>query len=550
MKKICAVLILLAASVTHAQSKPGRFAGGIQARPQSAWAGATGVGGLYYKTGVGWQARLIDDTEFTLGSVTTVSPLSGTTELSCPTCVVTSGSYSNPSWITALAGSKITGNIGGNAAGFSGSLSGDATGAQGSTTVAKLQGRTVSSSAPSTNDVLTWSGSAWAPAASAGGVTTSSPLSGTTSLSCPTCVVTGGSTFTGANTFSGTQLGTYTLGGTVTVASPILSGTVTGTYTLGGTPTLTAPVLSGTATGTYTLAGTPTITAPSISAPVFSGSATGTYTLAGTPTITAPAISAPVLSGTVTGTYTLGGTPTIAESGVTNLTTDLAAKAPLASPTFTGTVTTPAAITQAANTVETGGSSSTNTIGFKNVQTVADGATTVGFELDNATACATAGCRLLKMKSGSNEMLGVLGLATGFQLVANSSTAGTFTGNLLELRTNDSRWFVGNTAPTGFYLNYNIAGGIEIYANQTNTANITSTAIKPGATGTITMGAASLAWKGVIAGAAAASQPTCDSTTRGDMFPVFAAGGASDTFQICLKAAADTYAWRTVYTAP
>ena len=38
-------------------------------------------------------------------------------------------------------------------------------------------------------------------------------------------------------------------------------------------------------------------------------------------------------------------TPTLAESDVTNLTTDLAAKAPLASPTFTGTVTLPTGLT-------------------------------------------------------------------------------------------------------------------------------------------------------------------------------------------------------------
>ena len=36
--------------------------------------------------------------------------------LACATCVVTSGTYSDPSWLTGLAGSKISGNISGNAA--------------------------------------------------------------------------------------------------------------------------------------------------------------------------------------------------------------------------------------------------------------------------------------------------------------------------------------------------------------------------------------------------------------------------------------------------
>jgi hypothetical protein len=36
--------------------------------------------------------------------------------------VVTTGSYADPSWITTLAGSKISGNIGGNAANITGTL--------------------------------------------------------------------------------------------------------------------------------------------------------------------------------------------------------------------------------------------------------------------------------------------------------------------------------------------------------------------------------------------------------------------------------------------
>jgi hypothetical protein len=50
---------------------------------------------------------------------------------------------------------------------------GDLSGAIGSATVTGLQGRGVSSSAPSTNQVLTWNGSAWAPA-NAGAATVSS----------------------------------------------------------------------------------------------------------------------------------------------------------------------------------------------------------------------------------------------------------------------------------------------------------------------------------------------------------------------------------------
>jgi hypothetical protein len=46
------------------------------------------------------------------------------------------------------------------------------------------------------------------------------------------------------------------------------------------------------------------------------------------------------------------------------------------------------------------------------------------------------------------------------------------------------------------------------------------------------------------------SQPTCSSTTRGAMWTVQSAGGVGDIFQVCMKGTADTYAWRSVFTAP
>ncbi len=47
---------------------------------------------------------------------------------------------------------------------FSGNLAGDVTGAQGSTTVEKIQGRNVATTAPTNGQVLKWNGSAWEPA--------------------------------------------------------------------------------------------------------------------------------------------------------------------------------------------------------------------------------------------------------------------------------------------------------------------------------------------------------------------------------------------------
>jgi hypothetical protein len=87
--------------------------------------------------------------------------------------VVTTGSYADPAWITSLAGSKITGAISGNAAGFTGNLSGDVTGAQASTTVARIRGTTVVATAPGNGQALMYNGSnlQYEPTSMAGDVT-------------------------------------------------------------------------------------------------------------------------------------------------------------------------------------------------------------------------------------------------------------------------------------------------------------------------------------------------------------------------------------------
>ncbi|AHZ85359.1 hypothetical protein AB1A81_13185 [Bdellovibrio bacteriovorus] len=67
--------------------------------------------------------------------------------------------------INSVSGSKVTGNIPGNAAGFYGSLSGDVTGGQASTVVQALQGRSVANVGPGAGQVLKWNGSQWTPQA-------------------------------------------------------------------------------------------------------------------------------------------------------------------------------------------------------------------------------------------------------------------------------------------------------------------------------------------------------------------------------------------------
>jgi trimeric autotransporter adhesin len=59
--------------------------------------------------------------------------------------VYDNGTYADPSWITALAGDKITGDVSGKAAGFTGPLAGDVTGTQGATVVSSVGGQTAAS---------------------------------------------------------------------------------------------------------------------------------------------------------------------------------------------------------------------------------------------------------------------------------------------------------------------------------------------------------------------------------------------------------------------
>lgn len=93
------------------------------------------------------------------------------------------GSLYRPSSV-AIPGADVSGNIPGNAAGFTGYLNGDVTGAQGVTSVVKIRGRDIDTTPPSDGQVLKWNGtlSRWEPSAdtsgagSVTGVTVDPPL--------------------------------------------------------------------------------------------------------------------------------------------------------------------------------------------------------------------------------------------------------------------------------------------------------------------------------------------------------------------------------------
>ncbi|HSB15232.1 MAG TPA: glycosyl hydrolase family 28-related protein, partial [Bryobacteraceae bacterium] len=102
---------------------------------------------------------------FDVSSPISVSESSNRLTFSCPTCIVSGAGYSDPSWITALAGSKIIGDISGSAGSFTGSLGGDVSGGQAATVVGRIQGRPVASTSPADGQSLVWSaaGNQWQP---------------------------------------------------------------------------------------------------------------------------------------------------------------------------------------------------------------------------------------------------------------------------------------------------------------------------------------------------------------------------------------------------
>ena len=116
--------------------------------------------------------------------------------------VYDNGTYANPGWITSLAGTKITGDIGGNAAGFIGSLAGDVTGTQGATVVGQIRGTPVSATGPAADQFLRYNGSQWTPGSVALDTDTTGIL-GDAHLSSNVGLLNGNQAFSGSNRFSG-----------------------------------------------------------------------------------------------------------------------------------------------------------------------------------------------------------------------------------------------------------------------------------------------------------------------------------------------------------
>lgn len=151
----------------------------------------------------------------------------------------------------AVAGSQVSGNIGGSAASFRGAVSGDVSGSQGTTSVGGLRGMPVSASAPTLGQVFKWNGSEWAPADdidlnSGGGVTSLAAGTGVLVASTGSVVNLSINAGTGASQIlrlnGSAQIAALNASQLVNLGADVFSsGTLSGNYFAAFTGDVTAP---------------------------------------------------------------------------------------------------------------------------------------------------------------------------------------------------------------------------------------------------------------------------------------------------------------------
>jgi hypothetical protein len=163
-------------------------------------------------------------------------------------------------------------------------------------------------------------------------------------------------------------------------------------------------------------------------------------------------------------------------------------------------------------------------------------------QLTLANGASSTGPTLSATGSGSTLDITLTPKGTGAVIVSNNLTLnnGTFAvsnGSSVKLNLSNTAFRVASDSTVGWSSNTNAsAAGAD-------------TGLKRVAAGVVGASNGSTGG-GALQATGASGQPTCDSTSRGAMWTVQSAAGVGDIFQVCMKGTADTYAWRSVFTAP